>query len=62
MIAKLRLMFNAFPFKDSDPIDAILIQLKNNGFFLRVDAMDKMGIPVRRINRELLTPNTHYTE
>jgi len=50
MISKLRLMFNAYPFKDKDPIDALLLQLKNEGFHLRVDAMDKMGIPVRRIN------------
>lgn len=50
MVSKLRLMFNAYPFKDKDPIDQLLFQLKNEGFQLKVDAMDKMGIPVRRIN------------
>lgn len=49
LISKLRLMFNCYPFKDKDPIDMLLLQLKNEGFHLKVDAMDKMGIPVRRI-------------
>jgi len=57
MVSKLRLMFNAYPFKDKDPIDVLLVQLKNEGFHLKVDNMDKMGIPVRRINLNQLPLN-----
>lgn len=57
LLSNIRKMFNAFPFKDKDPLRELLFELEENGFELETDAVDRMGYYVKRVNFFALQQN-----
>lgn len=62
LISQIRSMCNVYPIKDKDPIAGLLNELEDHGFMLRVDEINRMGYPVKRITPFLKLTQSNTTD